>query len=152
MAVNHREAAGRHEMAAKNHERAARFWAGKGDAERAGLQREMAEYERRGATLERRWAELVEWEVVYGQTRAAERVTSHTRRGARQLTTLLTRMADALDKSARLADEHATKRERAGRSDDAELERQAAQRARDSAEQARSHAAQWRDAHPDPET
>jgi hypothetical protein len=57
----HRHAAARHEQAAENHVRAARFWDGH-DAERAALQRELAEHERRGAELERRWAELIERE------------------------------------------------------------------------------------------
>ena len=57
---NHRAAAQRHQEAAENHDRAARFWAEQNDPDRAALQREMAEYEQRGAELELRWAELVE--------------------------------------------------------------------------------------------
>lgn len=59
----HWNAAARHERGAETHERAAHFWDDQGDAERAALQREMAEYERTGARLERRWAELVERNV-----------------------------------------------------------------------------------------
>lgn len=58
--ADHHRAAGRHLEAAENHDRAAAFWRGRGDRDRATLQHEMAEYERHGAELERRWAALVE--------------------------------------------------------------------------------------------
>jgi hypothetical protein len=56
----HLEAAARHEQAARSHERIATYWTENGDDERAALQRELADYERVGAELERRWAALVE--------------------------------------------------------------------------------------------
>lgn len=59
-ADGHLSAAVRHEEAAATHERAAAFWEEQGDGDRAALQKEMAQYERSGADLERRWAALVE--------------------------------------------------------------------------------------------
>jgi hypothetical protein len=53
------EAAERHEAAAVSHERAAQHWADHGDHERAALQRDLAQHERRGAELERLWAALI---------------------------------------------------------------------------------------------
>jgi hypothetical protein len=145
--VDHLAAADRHETAAKSHDRAARFWHDQGDAQRAELQHEMAEFERHGAVLERRWAELAEWDGVDRSTAPGERVIDHTRRGAKPLSGVLTRMADALDRTASLADEHAIRREKAGRSDDAAAEREAAKRARTAAQRARSQAAQWLETH-----
>ena len=55
----HLKAADRHELAAQSHDRSAAYWAENGDLERAALQRELADYERSGAELERRWAALV---------------------------------------------------------------------------------------------
>ena len=130
-------------MAAKNHDRAAKFWDDQRDPERAGLQREMALYERNGAELERRWAELTEPNAAQGQTRAAELVIKHTQQGAKRIAGILTQLAITLDRSAGLAEEHAERREQAGRSDDAEQERQAARHARDAAQRARSQAEQW---------
>jgi hypothetical protein len=54
------EVADRHERTAISHERSADFWAARGDDERAALQRELAEHDRRGAQLVRRWAALVD--------------------------------------------------------------------------------------------
>jgi hypothetical protein len=55
----HLQAAGRHEAAAESHERLARLWHERGNSERASLERALADYERAGAKLERRWAELI---------------------------------------------------------------------------------------------
>ena len=63
-ADGHLDAASRHEGAAVTHERSAKFWDEQGDAERAALQRELADYARRGAALERRWAALIEGDAT----------------------------------------------------------------------------------------
>jgi hypothetical protein len=55
----HVQAAARHDAAAESHDRLAKQWQERGDAERALLQHELAEHERRGATLERRWAAII---------------------------------------------------------------------------------------------
>jgi hypothetical protein len=130
-------------MAADNHDRAARYWEGQQDSERAELQREMAKYERHGAELERRWADLVDPDPAHRETRAAEQVMRHTREGATHASTILTRLAKTLDKSARMAELHAARREHAGHSDDAATELQSAKRARTAARRARSQAEQW---------
>ena len=142
-AADHRDAANRHDLAAENHQRAARFWEGRGDRERAQLQHEMAEYERGGAALERRWAELVDSTTPNGTTCAAESVIAHARQGAKDLSAMLTRTATALERTAQLADRHAEVREQAGDGDSAAEERQAAERARTAAERARAQAAEW---------
>ena len=54
----HRDAEGIHDKAADTHERAATYWDELGDEERAELERDLAEHERAGAGLERRWGEL----------------------------------------------------------------------------------------------
>ena len=130
-------------MAAENHERAATFWNDHGDLERAALQREMAEHERGGAALERRWAELLDPSSVQSTRRASEFVVRHTRRGAKRLSAILIRTAEALEKTADLAEEHAQRRERTGRTADAAEERRAAERSREAAQRARSHAEEW---------
>jgi hypothetical protein len=55
----HLQAASRHDAAAESHERLAALWHERGDSERASLQRALADHERQGATLERRWAALI---------------------------------------------------------------------------------------------
>ena len=57
--ARHLQAARRHDAAAETHERLAKVWDEYGDGERASLQRALAEHERQGATLERRWAALI---------------------------------------------------------------------------------------------
>ena len=57
---HHLNAATRHLEAAESHDRAAGFWEEHGDHDRLALQRDLAEHERRGAELERRWAALIE--------------------------------------------------------------------------------------------
>ena len=133
----------RHEVAAKGHARAAKFWDDQRDPERAGLQYEMAEYERQGAELERRWAELIDSDTGQPATRAAELVVRRTRQGAEQASGILKQLADALQRSADLAEESAKRLERAGRSADAGADRQAATRAREAAKRARSQAEAW---------
>jgi hypothetical protein len=142
-AVGHREAARRHEVAAEQHERAARFWDEQRDRERAGLRRVMAAYERLGAELEHRWAELVDPDAADSEARAAELVIRPTRQGAKQASAILMQLANTLERSAALAEEHAQRRERAGRTEDVAAEREAAQRARAAAQRARSQADEW---------
>jgi hypothetical protein len=139
----HEKAALHHERAAESHDRAARFWADQDDAERAELQRAMAEYERLGAQLERRWGELVAPGAVRGVSHAAERTLAETREGARRLSVTLSATAEALEKSAVLAEAHALRGEQDGRPGDAAEERNAAQRARDAGHRARSQAEEW---------
>jgi hypothetical protein len=57
--ARHLQAASRHDAAAETHERLAKVWHEYGDGERASLQRALAEHERQGARLERRWAALI---------------------------------------------------------------------------------------------
>lgn len=139
----HREAAERHEMAAGNHRRAAAFWDGRGDPDRAQLQREMAQYEQSGAELERRWAKLVEPNGPRSASRAAEFVAGRTRLSAGRLSNILIQSAEALERTAGLADQRAKTCERGGKGRDAANERQAAQRAREFAQHARSEAEKW---------
>jgi len=56
---------------------------------------------------------------------------------------LLVRTADALERSARLAEDEAEMLERAGRSDESAAERCAADRARQAAQLGRSYAEEW---------
>jgi hypothetical protein len=139
----HREAASRHEAAAKSHERAAKFWEDCGDSDRGRLQHELAEYERGGATLERRWAALVEHEQIDTPSQASERLLREIRQGARQLAANLIRTADALEKSAQLAEQHAGRREQAQGTDMGADERRAAELSHDAAQRARSQAEEW---------
>jgi hypothetical protein len=55
----HLQAASRHDAAAESHERLAKAWHARGDRERASLQPALADHERHGASLERRWAALI---------------------------------------------------------------------------------------------
>ncbi len=140
---NHRRAAARHEEAADNHERAARFWEEQGDSERAGLQHEMAEYERRGADLETRWAALPDPESARGTAPAAQRGSPDTPHGEQTASSILSELANTLEQTAVLADKHAERHQQRGRPTDASKEREAAQSARDAAQRARSHSKQW---------
>jgi hypothetical protein len=103
----------------------------------------MAEYERRGAELEPRWAELVDPSPAQSMIRDAGVVLRQTRRDAKQLSAVLTRTANELERSAGLAEAHARRREQAGQSDDAIEERQAAKRAREAAQRALAQADEW---------
>jgi hypothetical protein len=104
----------------------------------------MAEYERLGAELERWWGELVDPNGARRVTSVGRRTAvQHTREGARRLSLTLTETANALERSASLAEGHARRREQAGRTEDAAEERQARERAHGAAERARSQAAQW---------
>ena len=103
----------------------------------------MAAYERRGAELERRWAELTDSPAEHGGADAAEHVKAHTRQGAETVSSILMQLADALERTAALAEEHAQRHERLGRTDHALKERQAARQAREKAQRARSEAQQW---------
>jgi hypothetical protein len=104
----------------------------------------MAEYERRGAALERRWAELAEGNAPpRGTVGTAELVWSRTRQSARQLSAVLDRTAAALQRTAELSAEHAQRREQQGRASDAAEEREAAERAREASQRARAQAEKW---------
>lgn len=144
-AAIHRHAATRHESAADTHERAAGFWEGQGDSERANLHREMAEYERRGADLERRWARTVDPDSAEGEVRAPEHTMADTRQGAETAPRILMQLAKELERTADLAEQHAQRREQAGKADDASRERRTAQDAREAAQRARSQAEAWLD-------
>lgn len=139
----HREAASRHEAAAKSHDRAAKFWEGRGDADRSQLQRELAEHERAGAKLERRWGALVDGEEPDTPGHAAGRLLGEMRQGARQLATNLSRTAEALERSAQLAEQHAERREETHGPGQGAEERRAAEVTYEAAERARSQAAEW---------
>lgn len=141
-AADHRAAAG-HEVAADNHERAAKFWEGQGDTQRAGLQREMAAHERLGAEFERRWADLTDPKTAHSRVRTADNLIGHTRRGAKTASGLLTQIANTLERTAGLVEQHAHRHEQAERSDDAERGHHAAGHAREAARRARSQAEQW---------
>ena len=74
--------------------------------------------------------------------RHAERATRVTRQTAERLSATLSRAADALADSARLAEEHAVRQ--VGRSEAvADQERRVAARARAAADRARQHAEEW---------
>jgi hypothetical protein len=103
----------------------------------------MAEYERRGAELERRWAHLIDPDTGHSEIRTADLIMRHTRQGAKTASSILTQLADTLESSADLAEEHGKTREQAGRTDDAAKEHEAARHARDTAQRARSQAERW---------
>lgn len=144
-AAAHRDAVRRHELVAENHDRAASFWDGQGDLGRAELQREMAAYERLGAELESRWAELVDPGPTDSGTRAAQLVVRQTRQGVKQLCGILTQLAITLERSAELAEAHGRRRAQAGRGNDAAAERRAAKLALETAQWARPQAGKDRE-------
>jgi hypothetical protein len=98
----------------------------------------MADYERLGAELEVRWAELAD-----PNAGGSRQLTREIQRGAERASGILTQLAHTLEKSAELADVHADRREASGLSDAAADERQVAMRARQAAQRARSQAAHW---------
>jgi hypothetical protein len=55
----HLDAASRHDAAAASHDRSAKWWHERGNHRRASLQQALADHERHGAKLERRWAALI---------------------------------------------------------------------------------------------
>jgi len=73
----------------------------------------------------------------------AQRAGRLTREDVEHLSLTMERTAEVLEASAALADEHAERLERAGRSDDAAKELRSAARAREGAERARSLAKEW---------
>ena len=104
----------------------------------------MAEYERHGAELERRWAELVgDPDVAHTETDASELARRHTRQAAKRGSWILMQLANTLERSAGLAEKHAQRRDLAGGADDAAAERRAAKRAREAFQRARSQAEEW---------
>jgi hypothetical protein len=149
--AEHRKAAERHAMAADSHERAAKFWADRGDLDRAGLQREIAELERHGAALERRWAKIVDSDGSVATRQTSELMLGRTREAARALSKKLLLAADVLETSAELAEEHAKRRESSGQKDGAAEERHTAERTREAARRARSEAEKWLKASQGPE-
>ena len=72
----------------------------------------------------------------------ADRAITHTRVSAQRLSRVLGRAAEAFEKSAALAEQHAQRRAKAGRSSEADDERRAAEWARQAAERARLRAAE----------
>lgn len=139
----HRKAAGNHDRAAASHDRAAAFWDEQRDQGRAELQRGLAQHERHGAEVERSWASLIDAGVPTKTMGAAELVLRYTRHGAREAARALGQLALTLERAAELAEGHADRYERAGRSDDATKERAAAARAHSAANDARAQADQW---------
>jgi hypothetical protein len=73
----------------------------------------------------------------------AETAASQTRMTARDPASVLGRTAKALEQSAILAEQHAQRRERAGRMEAAADERRAAGRAHEAAARARARAEEW---------
>lgn len=138
----HRAAADTHEAAAQAHEQSARFWDQFDDPDRAKLQHEMAAYERHGAELERRWAELgVETEVAPPVPELGP-VLRDVHQNASHLVALLSRSAELFEQSAALAEEHATHPAIIVAGHEAD-ERRTAERAREAARRARAHAEQF---------
>ena len=113
----------------------------------------MAEYERLGAELESRWAELTDPDPAdpdpadpdpaHSGMPAAQLVDRQTQQGAKQLSRIMMQLATTLERSSVLAEEHARRNEQAGRSDEAAKERHAAKRAGEAAQHARSQAERW---------
>ena len=85
----------------------------------------------------------MEPETVERASAAAETAASRTRVTARDVASLLARTAEVLEHSAALAEEHAERRERAGRIDSAAEERRVAWRAHEAAARARAKAEEW---------
>ena len=85
----------------------------------------------------------MESEVAKQAAERAERAVTQTRVTARNLASVLGRTAETLEQSATLAEEHAQRREQAGRGDAAANERRAARRAHGAAARARVHAEKW---------
>lgn len=104
----------------------------------------MADHERQGAVLERRWADLTDPDAPESGRRTGVLVMGRARQGARKIAGVLNRTADALEKSAELAELHAERGEQAGRHNDAAHEHQVAERTRQAAQRARSQAREWR--------
>jgi hypothetical protein len=130
-------------MAAANHDRAAKFWDERGDLERAGIQREIADFERHGAALERRWARIVDPTGSPTTRRTSELIVGRTREGARALSERLSLAAEALEISADLAEVLAKRRQASGEEVSAEQERLSADNTREAARRARSEAEKW---------
>jgi hypothetical protein len=87
-------------------------------------------------------ADAMDSEAVEPPERVAERFVERKRVSAAQLSLVLSRTAAALEGSAVLADAHAERLERSGRSGDAAEERRVAGRAREDARRARSRSKQ----------
>lgn len=75
--------------------------------------------------------------------RDAARTPRHTRQDAQYVSSVLTRTAQALEESARLAEMHAAIQEQAGRGDAANYERRIADFASKAAQRARDQAGDW---------
>ena len=85
----------------------------------------------------------MEPETVERASAAADTAASQARVTARDAASLLARTAEVLERSAALAQEHAERRERAGRPESAAEERRVAKRAYAAAARARARAEQW---------
>jgi hypothetical protein len=81
-------------------------------------------------------------EAVEQAQHEAAHAAQRTRTNAQQLSSTLSRTAEALEISAALAEEHCERRVQQGRASEAADERRAAERARRAAERARLHAAE----------
>jgi hypothetical protein len=141
--VEHHKAAERHASAADHHDRVARYLDARGDRDRAVLQREIADFERHGAALERRSARIVDPEGPLAARRTSQIMLGRTRASARALSEKLAMAADVLETSADLAEEHANRRQAKGKTEGAAEERRTAERTREAARRARSEAEKW---------
>jgi len=85
----------------------------------------------------------MEPQVAREASAAAESAVARTRLTARDVASVFGRTARTLERSATLAEEHAERRERAGRTEAAAEERRAARRAHAAAARARAQAEKW---------
>jgi hypothetical protein len=86
----------------------------------------------------------MEPEAAQQASATAGRAVSQMRTTARDLAAVLGRTAEALEQSAILAEQHAQRREQAGRPEAAAEERRAAERAHEAAARARARVEEWR--------
>jgi hypothetical protein len=140
--ADHRQAAARHEQVAQPMSALPSSGIAAAGAS-TELQREMADYERLGANLERRSAELLDPKPADRAVNAAAEARSFMQANAELLSSALSRTAEALERTVDVAEEHARRRERAGRSDDAAKEHRVADRAREYAPHAHAQAEEW---------
>jgi len=86
----------------------------------------------------------MEPEAAQQASATAGRAVSQTRTSATDVAAMLGRTAEALEQSAILAEQHAQRREAAGRKEAAAEERRAAEWAHEAAARARARAEEWR--------
>ena len=82
-------------------------------------------------------------DAAEGSENVAQHAAGTAREHAERLSSVLIRTAEVMEQSAALADQHADRRERAGRTDDAALEHEIADRAREAAGRARANANEY---------